>query len=110
MLLGTPQGEHAWHLLGPDAAQATIRHDPRLITRSMSALRTAAIAGVGVVQLPRMMVRDWFASGDLVHVLPDWEPRREIIHAVYPSRRGQLPSVRALLDFLVSEFEVLDED
>ncbi|NLY57449.1 MAG: LysR family transcriptional regulator [Gammaproteobacteria bacterium] len=110
MLLGTPQGEHAWHLLGPDAAQATIEHDPRLITRSMPALRTAAIAGVGVVQLPRMMVRDWLASGELVHVLPDWEPRREIIHAVYPSRRGQLPSVRALLDFMVAEFQALDED
>ena len=110
MLLGTPQGDHAWSLLGPDAAQATIRHHPRLVTRSMTALRTAAIAGVGVVQLPRMMVRDWFASGELVHVLPDWQPRREIIHAVYPSRRGQLPSVRTLLDFLAAEFQALDED
>lgn len=110
MLLGTPQGEHTWHLLGPDAAQATIRHHPRLVTRSMPALRTAAIAGIGVVQLPRMMVRDWLVNGELVHVLPDWEPRREIIHAVYPSRRGQLPSVRTLLDFLVTEFQMLDED
>ena len=110
MLLGTPQGEHTWHLLGPDAAQATIRHAPRLVTLSMPALRTAAIAGVGVVQLPHMMVRDCFASGELVHVLPEWEPRRGIIHAVYPSRRGQLPSVRALLDFLAAQFEMLDED
>lgn len=110
MLLGSPQGEHTWHLRGPDAAQATIRHHPRLVTLSMPALRTAALAGVGVVQLPRMMVRDWFASGELVHVLPDWEPRRGIIHAVYPSRRGQLPSVRALLDFLAVEFQALDED
>lgn len=108
--LGTPQGEHAWHLLGPDAAQATIRHQPRLVTRSMPALRAAALAGVGVVQLPRMMVRDWFETGELVHVLPGWEPRREIIHAVYPSRRGQLPAVRALLDLLVEQFQALDED
>ncbi|MFA5633006.1 MAG: LysR family transcriptional regulator [Porticoccaceae bacterium] len=110
MELGSPQGEHAWHLLGPDAAQATIRHQPRLVTRSMPALRSAAIAGVGVVQLPRMMVREWLARGELTHVLPGWEPRREIVHAVYPSRRGQLPSVRTLLDFLVTEFQALDED
>ena len=110
MALGGPQGEHAWRLLGPDAAQATIRHEPRLITRSMPALRTAAIAGVGVVQLPRMMVRDWFVRGELTHVLQGWEPRREIIHAVYPSRRGQLPAVRALLDLLVAQFQSLDED
>lgn len=76
----------------------------------MAELRTAAIAGVGVVQLPRMMVRDWFAAGELTHVLPGREPRREIIHAVYPSRRGQLPAVRALLDWLVAEFQALDED
>jgi len=110
MVLGTPQGEHAWHLFGPDAAQATVHHYPRLITRSMSTLRSAAIAGVGVVQLPRMMVREQIERGELVQVLPDWEPRREIIHAVYPSRRGQLPSVRSLLDFLTAEFQALDED
>lgn len=110
MALGTPQGEHAWHLLGPDAAQANIRHHPRLVTRSMPALRVAAIAGVGVVQLPRMMVSDWIASGELTPVLPGWEPRREIIHAVYPSRRGQLPAVRALLDLLVEQFKALEED
>ncbi len=110
MVLGTPQGEHAWHLIGPNAAQATVHHYPRLITRSMSTLRSAAIAGVGVVQLPRMMVREQIERGELVQVLPKWEPRREIIHAVYPSRRGQLPSVRSLLDFLTAEFQALDED
>ncbi|MBN8712476.1 MAG: LysR family transcriptional regulator [Xanthomonadales bacterium] len=110
MDLGTPQGVHAWDLLGPDAARATIRHHPRLVTRSMPALRAAALAGVGVVQLPRMMVRDGYASGALVQVLPGWEPRHEIVHAVYPSRRGQLPAVRALLDLLVAQFQALDEE
>lgn len=110
MVLGSPQSEYSWHLLGPEDAQATIRHFPRLVTRSMPALRKAALLGVGVVQLPRMMVRDWLASGELTHVLPGWEPPREILHAVYASRRGQLPSVRALLDFLVEEFQTLDED
>lgn len=110
MDLGTPHSEHAWHLQGPDAAKAAIRHQPRLVTRSMPALRVAALSGVGVVQLPKMMVQDWLDSGELVHVLPGWQPRREIIHAVYPSRRGQLPAVRALLDLLVQQFQALDED
>jgi DNA-binding transcriptional LysR family regulator len=39
-------------------------------------------------------------------VLPDWRPANEIVHAVFPSRRGLLPSVRALLDFLADEFAV----
>ncbi|MCI0432728.1 MAG: LysR family transcriptional regulator [Gemmatimonadetes bacterium] len=110
MDLGMPQNEHAWHLHGPDGAQATIHHQPRLITRGMLTLRAAAVAGVGVVQLPIMMVRDQLARGELVAVVPDWTPRREIIHAVFASRRGLLPSVRAFIDFLADRFQRVDED
>ncbi|MCL4184176.1 MAG: LysR family transcriptional regulator [Burkholderiaceae bacterium] len=110
MDLGAPQTEHVWHLFGPDGAQASIHHQPRLVTRGMLALRAAAVAGVGVVQLPTMMVREQFARGELARVLPAWAPRREIIHAVFASRRGLLPAVRALLDFLAAQFERLDED
>jgi DNA-binding transcriptional LysR family regulator len=42
-----------------------------------------------------------------VEVLPHWLPRSGIIHAVFPSRRGLLPAVRGLLDFLVAEFREL---
>ncbi|EGX6986619.1 LysR family transcriptional regulator, partial [Escherichia coli] len=35
---------------------------------------------------------------------------REIIHAVFPSRRGLLPSVRALVDFLTEEYARMIED
>jgi len=108
--LGVPQGEHVWNLFGPDGSQVAIHHQPRLITRGMLALRAAATAGLGVVQLPTMMVREQFARGELVQVLAGWAPRREIIHAVFSSRRGQLPSVRALIDFLVARFAELDED
>jgi DNA-binding transcriptional LysR family regulator len=108
--LGAAQTAHVWHLLGPDGAEAAIPHQPRLVTRSMPALRAAAVAGVGVVQLPRMMVREQFARGELTQVLQGWAPRREIVHAVFASRRGLLPAVRALLDFLAAEFNRLDED
>ena len=71
-----------------------------MVTTDMLALREAAMAGVGVVQLPLLMVRDQLASGELEVVLDEWQPRREVIHAVFASRRGLLPSVRALVDFI----------
>ena len=80
------------------------------MTRDMFAVRRAAMAGVGVAQLPTMMMRQELADGALVRVLPDWAPRPEIIHAVFPARRGLLPSVRALIDDLVRAFEALDDD
>lgn len=108
--LGAPRNEYLWMLLGPEGARAQVRHRPRLVTRGMLTLRAAALAGVGVVQLPKMMVRDHFLDGSLVHVLPDWAPRREIIHAVFPSRRGLLPSVRSLIDFLAARFRQIEEE
>ncbi len=102
--------QHHWHLFGPNGEEAHIKHQPRLITSDMSTLRSAALAGVGVTQLPRLMLHSSITQGELVSLLPGWEPRREIIHAVFPSRRGLLPSVRLLIDFLATEFAAIDED
>ncbi|HEY0334107.1 MAG TPA: LysR family transcriptional regulator [Stenotrophomonas sp.] len=104
MDLGTPQNLHVWNLHGPNGEHVAVHHQPRLVTRGMLALRAAAVSGVGIVQLPGMVIEPLVAAGRLVQVLEGWAPREELIHAVYPSRRGQLPSVRALLDFLAQEF------
>ena len=76
----------------------------------MIALRNAAITGVGVANLPWLMVSDEIRHGQLKHLLPDWAPRRQVVHAVYPSRRGLLPSVRTLLDHLGDRFSELRDD
>lgn len=55
-------------------------------------------------------MRDQLSDGSLVWLLLDWAPRREIIHAVFPSRRRLLPSVRTLIDFLAQRFAFLEED
>jgi DNA-binding transcriptional LysR family regulator len=104
---GPAHQHHEWCLEGPDGATALIPHKPRLITEDMVALRFAALRGIGVAQFPTMVVRADLKNGALVDVLPDWAPRAGIVHAVFSSRRGLLPSVRALLDFLAAEFAAL---
>jgi DNA-binding transcriptional LysR family regulator len=104
---GPPHQRHEWCLEGPDAATALIPYTPRLITEDMVALRFAALRGIGVGQFPTMVVKADLDSGALVDVLPQWRPRAGIVHAVFSSRRGLLPSVRALLDFLAAEFAAL---
>jgi DNA-binding transcriptional LysR family regulator len=108
--LGPPQDEHIWTLLGPDGTEASVHYRPRLVTGDMVALRHAARAGVGIVQLPTLMLREDLDSGSLVSLLPDWAPPRQIIHAVYPSRRCLLPAVRALIDDLTQRFARISED
>lgn len=110
MGLGLQLGDFTWHLIGPDGEEVVLRHQPRLVTRGMNVLCEAAVLGVGVAQLPRMMIREKLDSGELVRLLPDWEPPCEIMHAVFASRRGQLPAVRALLDFIAESFAARQEE
>jgi DNA-binding transcriptional LysR family regulator len=80
-------------------------HKPRLVTDDMAQLLHAALEGVGLVKLPTMVVDTHIGSGRLVDVTPGWTPRSGIVHAVFPSRRGLLPSVRSFIDFLAAEYE-----
>lgn len=102
--------DHRWQLSGPGGATATIAYRPRLVTDDMHLLRLAAVAGLGVVQLPAMLLGDELRSGRLVRLLPDWSSKGAVVHAVFPSRRGLLPSVRALIDFLAAKFGALPGD
>lgn len=104
---GSSTGGHEWRLEGPQGAMATVPHDPRLVTEDMVALRQAALSGIGVCQFPTMVVQEDLATGRLIDILPQWAPRSGIIHATFPSRRGLLPSVRALLDYLAGEYAAL---
>lgn len=104
-----PGGHHTWELDGPNGARATLHHTPRMVTDDLIALRAAAVRGVAVTQLPNMVVADQLKSGELEELLPGWSPKLGIVHAVYPSRRGMLPAVRALIDFLAERMREADD-
>ena len=110
MARGTPEQSFKWVLFGPEKEEVVEAHEPRLVTTDMLALQHAAQAGVGVVQLPLLMVQADLHVGTLLRVLPDWEPRREVIHAVFPSRRGLIPAVRLLIDHLAEQYASFEEN
>jgi DNA-binding transcriptional LysR family regulator len=107
--LGPPHGEMIWRLDGPQGAAALVSHAPRFIANDMVALRFAALEGLGVAQLPLMMVRKDIEEGRLIEALPQWAPKSGVVHAVFPSRRGLLPAVRSLIDFLAEEYGKLSQ-
>lgn len=104
MDLGLPQNQHLWDLYGPEDAHVAIHHQPRLVTRSMRTLLDAAMNGVGIVQLPRLMTEQALLEGRLSVVLQAWQPKPEVIHLVYPSRHGQTPAVRRMIERLAQAF------
>jgi DNA-binding transcriptional LysR family regulator len=53
--------------------------------------------------MPALTVVEQLEAGTLIRLLPHLSARSGIIHAVFPSRRGMVPAVRGLLDFLAAE-------
>lgn len=102
--LGPLNREHVWRLSGPNDASVLIPYKPRLVTDDMSQLLQAAVEGVGVVQLPDIVADSAIASGALINLLPEWTPAAGTVQAIFPSRRGLLPSVRGLIDLLAKEY------
>ena len=94
---------YQWNLRHTDQRTHTVRIEPRLVTDCMASLKEAAAIGLGIVALPGYVCRDEVRAGSLVRVLPDWTAAEARITALVPNRQGLLPSVRALLDFLVAE-------
>ncbi|MBU2887286.1 LysR family transcriptional regulator [Gilvimarinus agarilyticus] len=107
--LGQPQYSFVWRWHSPNSQMIEVPFKPRFVTTDMLALRNAALAGVGVVQLPTLMVTQQINEGSLIKLLDGWRAPREVIHVVFPSRRGLLPSVRTLIDFLADRYSSFDE-
>ncbi len=98
-------GPDRWIVADAAGEEAVIVHEPRLSASAFPILRQAALEGLGLAMVPEYACRELLAQGRLVHVLPDWNQPAGILHLVFTSRRGLLPSVRAVIDFVA---EALD--
>lgn len=102
---GTPQSHYSWQLNGPNGETAQVSHAPRLVSDDMAVLKSAVLEGAGIATLPGAIVKDELADGRLLKVIDEWHPIDGVITAVFPTRRGLVPSVRTLIDFLAKSFE-----
>ncbi|WGS42267.1 LysR substrate-binding domain-containing protein [Burkholderia sp. JSH-S8] len=87
--------------LGRDADSVEVAPRERLYADEHTVLLHAAMAGLGIACLPDWIVRGALDAGTLVRVLPDWHAGRVTTTLLMTHRRGQLPGVRAVVDFLV---------
>ncbi|AIT79555.1 LysR family transcriptional regulator [Novosphingobium pentaromativorans] len=78
----------------------TFRPQGRWRCNSGNALIEAALADMGICQVPRFYLGNHLSEGRLEPVLPDLNPEEEPIWAVYPQRRHLSPKVSAMVDAL----------
>jgi DNA-binding transcriptional LysR family regulator len=75
----------------------------RCVMNEGEAIVEAAVAGLGIAQVPDYMCADAVRAGRLVEVLAALRPRPMPISLVYPSARRVTPRVRALLEALTDQ-------
>ena len=67
-------------------------------------VRSAGLAGQGIILQPTFLVGEDLKAGRLVALLPRYQLPDIDILALYPSRRHLSQKVRAMVDLLVEQF------
>ena len=80
---------------------------PRVAGFDFPMLMALAREGVGITLLPETLCAEAVRAGELELVLPQWRLPQGIAHAVFASRRGMLPAVRAFIDHLAERLPPL---
>ncbi|MCE2593779.1 LysR family transcriptional regulator [Motilimonas cestriensis] len=92
-----------WHLAKDDQFEA-VEVSCHLTANEATTLLYASISGAGVSLQPTYLANKYIKSGELCHVLPQWQPNEMKIYALYSSRKHLSPAVRALIDHLEQYF------
>ncbi len=93
---------HRWRF-AVDGREMAMPVNGRLSFNDSEALVQAAVAGLGVVQVPEYVARDALADGRLQAVLGEFLALGEPISVVWPGNRHLSPRVRAFVDLLVAQ-------
>jgi DNA-binding transcriptional LysR family regulator len=97
-------GDVDWYLETEDGQRHILNHAPRLGCADFTAVRSAAVAGLGIALLPDHNCRQALDEGKLVRVLPAWRGMRGLVHLVFTTRRGLPYAVREFIDSLAAGF------
>jgi DNA-binding transcriptional LysR family regulator len=89
----------SWRLSTEGGKVVEVAPRPRIFADESVVLLKSAIAGLGIACLPESIAAPMIQEGALVVVLPEWTAGIVTTTILVPHRRGQLPSVRAVIDF-----------
>ncbi|RYD24634.1 MAG: LysR family transcriptional regulator [Lysobacteraceae bacterium] len=90
-----------WHLVD-DGVERSVRMRPALLVNDSEAFVACAIAGLGLIQVPRITVGDHLSDGALVELLGDVSSVSRPVSILYPSRQHLTAQVRAFIEWSAS--------
>lgn len=96
-------GKSLWHF-DQQGVKSSVAVGGNLSANESVVLLSGALEGAGITLQPSYSAAPYIASGQLIRLLPDYQPQAMGIYGIYTSRR-QMPAVlRSMLDFLVAWF------
>jgi len=95
--------QQVWQIKGPKG-EVGVPISGRLQIDSAQGLRRAALAGMGIVMLPEMMLSEDLEAGRLVRLLPGCEAPARPLNLLYLRDRRMSPKLRSFVDFIVERF------
>jgi DNA-binding transcriptional LysR family regulator len=94
----------SWHF-SREGQERTVRINAGFTSNNGLVLHQAALRGLGIVYSTTFLAWRNLLDGTLVRVLPDWELPLNDLTALYPASRQLSPKVRALIDFLIEQYQ-----
>lgn len=92
-----------WRLLSA-SGETRVKAQGNFTANQGQALRMAALAGIGIIMQPEILVADDLAAGRLVRVLPRHAPPERPMHLVWLPERRPSPRLRSFIDLIAERF------
>ena len=99
-LLGTG---NIWHFLH-QGKEFSVEVKGNFQANNSDAVRQMALAGAGIMALPKWMSHPYIENGDLEPILTEYTPQGFPIQAVYPQNRYVPSKVRSFVGFMQQSF------
>lgn len=94
--------EREWRFILADGSQQTIRVPGRLDINGGLALREAALAGLGIILQPALMLENDMAAGKLIRLFADLPAPTFPVHIVYLPERKLTAKLASFVDFMMT--------
>ena len=94
-----------WQMKTAGGDQVTLELTPRATLNDPEALCHAAMAGLGVAQVPIPHALQHIESGRLVRVLPEWYVETGVISLYFAAKKLMPAKTRVFVDFIVDRFQ-----
>jgi len=98
------EGAYEWHF-SQNKQEFCIKISGNFATNNSQALRKAALAGYGIVYVPRCSVYEDIQAGSLIPLLTNYKARSLGIYAVYPYTRHQSQKMRLLIEYIKNAYQ-----